>query len=110
MRRFLGWVGGAVGGITAYRLLRRQRAAQLPAEPDPSLEGDTRAEELRAKLAETREAEPTLPLAEEQPAEPGPEEGSSESEPESPEDRRRRVYEEGRAALDEMRPEAEAES
>jgi hypothetical protein len=92
MRRLLGWIGGAAGGITAYRLLRRRPS------PEPvAVESDTRAEELRAKLAESRAAEAVVP---EPAAEPEP-----VGEPESPEDRRRRVHEEGRATLDEMKPE-----
>jgi hypothetical protein len=85
MRRLVGWVAGALGGITAYRFLRRRQVV----EPAPT-EPDGRANELRAKLAESRDEEPT---AREQP------------EPESPEDRRRRVHEEGRAALDDMKGE-----
>ena len=94
MRRLVGWIGGAVGGIAAYRLLRRR--SQLAPEPSPS-ESDQRAEELRAKLAETRVAEP---LAEDAVA---GEEPQSALESESPDDRRRRVHEEGRATLDEMK-------
>jgi hypothetical protein len=92
MRRLLGWIGGAAGGITAYRLLRRRPSPQ-PTAAEP----DTRADELRAKLAESRAAEPVV---EEPPAEPAP-----VDEPESPEERRRRVHEEGRATLDEMKSE-----
>ena len=85
MRRLVGWIGGAVGGLTAYRLLRRR--------PQVATDGpDARADELRAKLAESRADEP---VADEPP----------EPEAESPDERRRRVHEEGRAALDEMRPE-----
>jgi hypothetical protein len=91
MRRFVAWVGGTVGGIAAYRFVRRQEAALQAPEPAPS-EPDGRAEELRAKLAESRAPEPVTV------EEPAPE-------PESPEDRRRRVHEEGRAALDEMHSE-----
>jgi hypothetical protein len=97
MRRLLGWIGGVVGGIAAYRWLRgRPSVASEPsAEPAPDA-ADERAEELRAKLAESRvEETPPEPVAEEEP-DPVPE-------PESPEDRRARVHEEGRAALDEMR-------
>jgi len=90
MRRLVGWIGGAVGGFTAYRLLRRR--PKVAAE-----EPDARADELRAKLAESRADEP---LAEEPVVEEPP-----EPEPESPDERRRRVHEEGRAALDDMRPE-----
>ena len=106
MRRLIGWIGGAVGGITAYRLLRRRPQAVAEPPPEPvSTEPDERADELRAKLAqskltESRAAEPVVeeappPVAEEEPA----------AEPDSPEDRRRRVHEEGRAALDEMQSE-----
>ena len=91
MRRLTAWIGGAVGGITAYRWLRRRPevATESSAEPAPT-EPDERAEELRARLAESRGVEeaPPEPVAEE---------------PESPEDRRRRVHDEGRAALDEMK-------
>ena len=105
MRRLTAWVGGAVGGITAYRWLRRR--PQVAAEPPPehaSTETDERAEELRAKLAESRVAEPVV--EETPPPEPvAEEEREPVSEPESPEDRRARVHEEGRAALDEMQSE-----
>jgi hypothetical protein len=96
MRRLFKWIGGTAGGIAAYRFVRRQEASLQPSPEAP----DTRAEELRAKLAETRAAEPVTP--EEPTAGPEPE---PESEPESPDDRRSRVHEEGRAALDEMRSE-----
>jgi hypothetical protein len=93
MRRLVAWIGGAVGGLTAYRLLRRRRIAG----EDVSAEPEARAEELRAKLAESRgdvAAEPAVdPAAREDP----------DGQPESPEDRRRRVHDEGRAALDEMK-------
>jgi hypothetical protein len=99
MRRLVGWFGGALGGITAYRLLRRRPQAS-PAEPDD------RADELRAKLAESRAAEPVVeePVVEEPAPEPEAE-AAPEPEPPAPEERRRQVHEEGRAALDEMRPE-----
>jgi len=91
-----------VGGIAAYRWLRgRPSAAPEPAaEPAPAA-ADERAEELRARLAESRVTEPVV---EETPPEPvAEEEPDPVPEPESPEDRRARVHEEGRAALDEMR-------
>jgi hypothetical protein len=92
MRRLVGWIGGAVGGVTAYRFLRRQHAAEVAAEPD------ARAEELREKLAEARAGEAVAesePVVDEEPP-------SQAEEPEAPDDRRRRVHEEGRAAIDEM--------
>jgi hypothetical protein len=63
------------------------------------LEPDDRAEELRTKLAESRAAEPVV---EEAAPEPEP---VVEEEPESPEERRQRVHEEGRATLDDMQSE-----
>ncbi len=65
--------------------LRRRRGA---AGADP------RADELRAKLDEARR-EPASRAGDEAPPEPEA----------SPEERRRRVHEQGRAALDEMQPE-----
>jgi hypothetical protein len=105
MRRLLGWVSGALGGITAYRLLRRRQAGEVAPE------ADGRADELRAKLAESRVAADTAEPAVEEPVfeEASAEEPLAEPEPseeaESPDDRRRRVHEEGRAAIDEMKPE-----
>ncbi|MGH3055262.1 MAG: hypothetical protein ACRDL7_09835 [Gaiellaceae bacterium] len=106
MKRLLGWIGGVLGGIAAYRWLRRR--PRVAAEPSPEPEvttADARAAKLRAKLEESRGAEPVVeepppePVAEEEPtAEP-------EAEPDSPEDRRRRVHEEGRSALDDMKSE-----
>jgi hypothetical protein len=96
MRRLIKWIGGTAGGIAAYRFVRRQEAS-LQAAPDVMVdEPDARADELRVKLAETRAAEPVTVEVE-------VEELLPEPEAESPEDRRRRVHEEGRAALDEMR-------
>jgi hypothetical protein len=93
MRRLVGWIGGAVGGLAAYRLLRRRPQVAY----EPAVEPDTRADELRSKLAESRTAEPTTGPVVDEPV--------GDEEPESPEERRRRVHEEGRAALDEMKPE-----
>jgi hypothetical protein len=95
MRRLTAWVGGALGGVAAYRWWKRRPEAAAEPSPEPSQEQpDERAEELRAKLAETRESdEPPAPA----PVEP-------EEPPEAVEERRQRVHEEGRAALDEMKP------
>jgi hypothetical protein len=112
MRRLVGWIGGALGGFTAYRLFRRRPQVA----PDGSTgEPDARADELRAKLAESRAedlpgseqrdaGEPDEPAAEvavEEPPEPDPEQ-------ESPEERRRRVHEEAHAALDDMKSDGAA--
>jgi hypothetical protein len=99
MRRLVGWIGGAVGGFTAYRLLRRRpQVAPAAGRAEP----DERADELREKLAESRTAEP---VAEEPAPEPAVADEDPAIEAESPEERRRQVHGEGRAALDEMRPE-----
>jgi hypothetical protein len=99
MRRVTAWIGGIASGVVAYRFWRRHQEAELVAEPEAPPEPDVRAEELRAKLAETREAEPEPAVEAEPPvAEPEPE-------PESPDERRTRVHEEGRAALDDMKSE-----
>jgi hypothetical protein len=87
MRRLADWIGGALSGVVAYRLWKRWRK---PAPAPAAEEVDDRAEELRAKLAETRASE-----------EPEPAEQPEES-ADSLEERRRRVHEEGRAAIDRM--------
>src|SRR2546423_12127550 len=48
MRRLYAWLAGVVGGAAVYKAFRRRPATV--AEPD------ARADELRAKLAEAREA------------------------------------------------------
>jgi len=73
VKRLLAWLAGAAGAGAAYRALRRK--------PEPAV---SPAEELRAKLAETRVAE-------------------SEPEPLDPDARRRGVHEAGRAAIDELK-------
>jgi len=88
MRRFVDWIAGLLGAIVAYRVWKRWRQP-APVTAPPADEPDHRAEELRAKIAETRESEEPSPV------EPG---GTDES----VEARRRRVHEEGRAAIDQM--------
>ena len=89
MRRFVDWIGGAIWGVTAYRLWKRWRRPEVATAAPGAAEADDRAEELRAKLAETRASEEPAP------SEPG-------EHVDSVEERRRRVYEEGRAAIDDM--------
>ena len=106
MRRLTAWIGGIASGVIAYRFWRRhqQQAASepYPEQPTPA-EPDDRADELRAKLAESRGADDAPePVVEEPPAEPAPE-SAVEDPPESPEERRQRVHDEGRATLDEMK-------
>lgn len=87
MRRFLAWAAGAAGGLAAYRAVARRRPAVVSPPPQPAV--DPRAEELRARLDATRTAEP----------EPAPAPPVAET----PDERRARVHEQGRAAVDEMR-------
>ena len=100
MRRLTAWIGGVASGVVAYRFWRRhtqaaQEPATEPAAAPETTEPDDRAEELREKLAESRTAE------EPSPAEPA-------EAPEAVEERRQRVHEEGRAALDEMKSDESA--
>ena len=92
MRRLLAWLAGVLGGLAAYRAATRRRA--LPAAPVAG--PDPRADELRARLAETR---PTGEVADEAAAGEMPAAGAADAD-----ERRRAVHEEARAALDEMRP------
>ena len=92
MRRLTAWIGGVAGGVVAYRFWRRHgQAAAEPSSAAPgTAEPDDRADELREKLAESRAEDDPSPA---EPDEP----------PEAVEERRQRVHEEGRAALDEMK-------
>jgi hypothetical protein len=104
VRRLLTWLSGLAGGVALYRLLsQRQTAPALPPAPAPPAadEGpDPRAAELRAKLEESRvlvderdefeAAETTV-------------DAQAEPQSESPEERRRRVHEQGRSAAARMR-------
>jgi hypothetical protein len=88
VKRLVDWIGGAVSGVLAYRLWKRRRNPAVAGAPVADTPDD-RAEELRAKLAESRASD-----------EPSPVEADEDSE--SVEERRRRVHEEGRAAIDRM--------
>lgn len=89
MRKLVTWIVVTVGIAALVRKLRRRRAAESadtgapPGEagPDAGGAGDP-ADELRRKLAETREDEPVADA--------------------TLEERRTEVHDEGRAALDEM--------
>jgi hypothetical protein len=86
------WLGGVVGGLAVWRLLRRKpRTAPAPAH-DP-------AETLRAKLEESRT------IVDERDAF---EEGETPVDEADPNTRRRSVHEQARARLDELKgPESE---
>jgi hypothetical protein len=91
VRRLFGWTAGLVGIAALARLLaaRRDRAARPALSPAPPAEDP--AEELRRKLAESRDAD--APLAE----------PTTTSEPvESLEERRARVHAKAQEALEAM--------
>ena len=92
VRARIAWLAAAAGvaGAAAYRALRRKQA----------LETDSRAEELRRKLDESRldEGEP------EESAEPMIDQAEAEPETEvGVEDKRQAVHDRGRAEAEEMR-------
>jgi hypothetical protein len=91
MRGLLAWISGAAGGFALYRWLNRERVAAPALGPGP----DPRAEELRAKLQESK------PIVEER-AEFEARETPVDEAPD-PAERRRRVHEQGRSAVDRMR-------
>jgi hypothetical protein len=90
VRRLFAWVAGAAGGLAAYRALKGRR-------PEPETAADTRADELKARLAQAREA-----VDDREEFEAG-EVTVDRAEPLDPQARRAQVHEQGRAALDEMR-------
>ena len=91
MRRLFGWTAGLVGIAALARLLAaRRNRAPAPALP-PARPADDPAEELRRKLAETRDADAS-------PVEP-----TTTPEPvESLEERRARVHAKAQEALEAM--------
>jgi len=99
MQRLLTWIAGAVGGVAVYRWLARARTHE---SAPPVGEPDARAAELRAKLEESRA------LVDEREAFEAGETPVDEAEPASdPDERRRRVHEHGRAAVERMRSSTE---
>jgi hypothetical protein len=93
MRKLLTWIVVTLGIAALIRRLRRRQIEPGGVEPEPTPAeaptGDP-ADELRQKLAESR-------------SEDEPEEAPSPPE-ETVDDRRADVHDQGRAALDEMRP------
>jgi hypothetical protein len=88
MKRLLALVAGGLG---LRALLRRRSRPVLSPSP---------AEDLRAKLAQTKVAEPA-PVAAPEP-EPAPEPESDAAQPETVEDRRADVHEKARQAIDDL--------
>ena len=93
MKRLANWIGGVLSGVVAYLLWRWWRKPPVTTAPAVE-ETDDRAEELRAKLSESRASEEPAPV-------------EPDDSPESFEERRRRVHEEARAAIDEMQGDGE---
>jgi hypothetical protein len=81
MKRLFAWLAGLAGGLAAYKALTRR--------PEPAPAVDPRAEELAARIAESRAT----------PEEQAPEE-PAELDPQA---RRDAVHDTARAAIDEMR-------
>lgn len=109
MKRLFAWVAGAAGGLAAYRAVKGRRRRR---QPELEAGADARAEELKARLQQAREAadhrdsesggapvEMEVDGAELLDSEP------LDPEPLDPGARRAQVHEQGRAALDEMRGE-----
>jgi hypothetical protein len=83
LRRIAVLAAGILAAVAVGRLLRRRRAAR---SAEPAAEVDPRSEELKRKLAVTRE-----------PVAPDPEQGPDADEA------RRLVHDEARATIEEMR-------
>jgi hypothetical protein len=91
VRRLLVAVTGALGLGALWRRRQRQQASEtLPAAGGTGLD---HAEELRAKLAETRAGDGSAGAAPEGP----------EAEEPDPETRRRELHERARSSIDELR-------
>jgi hypothetical protein len=95
VKRLLAWVAGAAGGLAAYRSVKGKRRPRS----ESGAGTDARAEELKVRLQQAREA------ADDRDAFESGEVPVDEAEPLDPQARRDQVHEQGRAALDEMRGE-----
>ena len=84
-------------GAAAFWRTRRKRKAAV--EPPASGSGPEPAEELRAKLAESRAAENAVAPDEPAPVAPG----DAEASPLDPEVRRKSVHDRARASIDELK-------
>jgi hypothetical protein len=92
MRKLITWIVVTIGIAALVRKLRGRGKADVP-EPPPPPAADP-ADELRQKLATSREPEPAADTA------AAPPEPASDTEID---ERRAEVHEEGRGAIDEMR-------
>jgi hypothetical protein len=99
MRRLYTWLAGVVGGAAAYRAFRRHSGPVHGPIRDRAQEPDARADELRAKLAQARDAGDDRESFE---AGEVPVDQVDVPPAEDLETRRRSVHDKARAAIDEM--------
>ena len=99
MRRLYTWLAGVVGGAAAYRAFRRHSGAIHGPVHGRAVERDARADELRAKLAQAREAGDDRETFE---AGETPVDQVDVTPADDLESRRRSVHDKARAAIDEM--------
>jgi hypothetical protein len=99
MRRLYTWLAGVVGGAAVYRAFRRHSGPLHGPIQDRVEEPDARADELRVKLAQAREAGDDRESFE---AGETPVDQVDVTPAEDLETRRRSVHEKARAAIDEM--------
>ena len=92
MRGLLVGITGLLGAAAFWRRRRHRQAGELPAGPDP-------AEELRARLAESRVSDGAVTLDE--PARV--EVAETEASPLDPEARRKSLHDRARASIDELK-------
>jgi hypothetical protein len=99
MRRLYTWLAGVVGGAAVYRAFRRHSGPVHGPSHDRAHEPDARADELRTKLAQAREAGDDRDSFE---AGETPVDQVDVTPAEDLETRRRSVHDKARAAIDEM--------
>jgi hypothetical protein len=115
MRKLVTWLVVTLGIAALVRKLRRRAEPEPATSPSDNLSQDVVAEEPSPAAEQAGEPSDTTPVPEAEPAgDPAAElrerlarsraEMPSSSSEESVEERRSAVHEEGRAALDEMRP------
>ena len=102
MRRLYTWLAGVVGGAAVYRAFRRHSGPLHGPIHGRAQEPDARADELRAKLAQAREAGDDRESFE---AGETPVDQVDVTVTENLESRRRSVHDKARAAIDEMQGE-----
>jgi hypothetical protein len=99
MRRLYTWLAGVVGGAAVYRAFRRHSGPVHGPTHDRAHEPDARADELRAKLAQAREAGEDRESFE---AGETPVDQADVPMTDDLDARRRSVHDKARAAIDEM--------